>query len=245
MELNTDNPIKFHSIKSRVARKEHICHICGDDINKDQSYSCITVKRNHGKPEETFDNIKLHFFDCLDRFLQDKVWIHEPKEIPVNGVEAVAFQSLLSTIFESHKRWDLDNYNSLFYKYKLMKEKNEKFYQSAKKKESDRLNENLGDLLAVALSNILWINRKIEEDIHVHGVLNNIESKLKGRAKFGYKLKNVREGGHKMIDWNQALHLLEEERNSWKVISGPKHIHPEIRELLSRDEIEWLEKTGT
>jgi len=236
---------KFHNWELRTARIDHICAQCGEKINKDDPYTAITVKKNLGEPNEVFDTIKLHSPStnnglCPQMYNKENTWFIKDEEN--TAVESIGFKKLLDALDRFHKRWQIETSNNLMDRINLVVEENAEFHEAVSKKTN--VLEELGDQLGVILGNILWAHHNVDNDISIYGVMDFLTKKLDKRSKFGYKIHNKTTGVTKMTHWQKALNYLEKERDQWQVLSGPKYIHPEIRELLTEKEVEWLEKTG-
>jgi len=163
-----------------------------------------------------------------------------PMTIP--SLEGVQFKALLESLTHFHQRWQVEHSNSLDDRLNLLDEENREWVKAVKDKSN--VLEELADQLGVVLGNILWSNIKVDSSISVYGVMKYLEEKLRKRAKYGYKMQNIATGVTKMTHWEKALKFLETDRVNWRVLSGPRFIHPEIREFLTFNEIELLEKTG-
>lgn len=157
-------------------------------------------------------------------------------------LEDVGFSALLKSLDTFHKRWQVEHSNTLDDRYNLLNEENGEWFEAVVNKTN--VKEELADQLGVVLGNILWSNINVDSSISILGVMQELEQKLLKRAKFGYKIHNASKGITKMTHWQKVLRYLEKDRSSWKVLSGPANIHPEIRELLTKEEIETLEKSG-
>lgn len=246
---------KLHEIiPSRHAIKDHECTECGHTICKDSFYAAISVKV--GESEE-FNTLKLHH-ECFGEYMKRYAWICDAdtsasfkEEKATTSVEKVGFEKLLEALNFFHKRWQVEISNDAMDRWRLLQEENEEFLQAVSmtrhlNSENNKANvlEELADQLGVVLGNILWAHANIDDKISIYGVMDYLAKKLMTRSKFGYKVFNKFNKATKMTHWQKVLKFLDSARDQWDVLSGPKHIHPEIRELLTQQEIEKLEKTG-
>ncbi len=179
------------------------------------------------------------------------VYDKDSNVLPSFVLEAKSFVEFLKSLYEFHRRWGIAITNTIEDRKKIMLEEVEELYNAIKNNDLENVQEELADNIAIAFGNVLWFWKQRDyperwsgPSFSIYSILNYITEKLTYRAKFGYLIRNKISGQHKATHFAKVVNLLKNRREEWEVISGPKDIHPEIKELLTSQEIEKLEKMG-
>lgn len=227
--------MKIREIKTRRATKNHICDYCASSIFANTEYVCITVKIDPDKVKDQFESIKLHEI-CVSDYFRNNDWIFSDSKV---SLYTTAFESFLNATQEFYDKWQI-SLNNIENRKEIITEEIGEFVTAVN--DNSNIEEEAGDVIAAAFGNLLWARDNYDKNISIYGALTLLTEKLRNRNKFGYLLWNPSKKISKATHWQKALYKLKNERDQWKVLKGPKYIHPEIRELLTESEILKLEK---